>query len=202
MTVKYYQWKKKKKIGILAEDRHNIFVVHGFKPTTKLKLVERTEALRVLTLLAVVASPRTGGVQGCRLAAAADPEITPEHQSCRHLASTNPPATSTVRITGPGHSQARWIFCGLPSDGEEAGSTKYQLRNHTKVWGEIYVFIAGCDMKIFFVEGTLFCSAYHRLVPGEQDIFCDDLNYQVCADFHMPLQNEHITHTLQHYTAY
>ena len=82
---------EKKKIALLAKGRHNIFVVHGFKPTTKLKLVERTEALRVLTLLAVVASPRTGGVQGCRLAAAADPEITPEHQSCRHLASTIQP---------------------------------------------------------------------------------------------------------------
>ena len=126
-----YPWKK-----IKSHFWQKGNTVYGFKTTTKLKLVERSEGLRVLTLLAVVASPRTGGVQGCRLAAAADPEITPEHQSCRHLASTNPPATSTVRITGPGHSQARWIFCGLPSDGEEAGSTKYQLRNHIKVWGK------------------------------------------------------------------
>ena len=128
----------------------------------------------------------------CRVAA------WPQQQTRRLLQSTSRVATSHPPIQ-PQQVQLQWIFCGLPSDGEEAGSTKYQLRNHIKVWGEIYVFIAGCDMKIFFVEGTLFCSAYHRLVPGEQDIFCDDLNYQVCADFHMPLQNEHITHT--HYNT-
>ena len=87
------------KISLLAKGRHNIFV-HGFKPTTKLKLVERSEALRVLTLLAVVASPRTGGVQGCRLAAAAEPEITPEPGPCTI------PATSRV-ATEPSHSSTR-----------------------------------------------------------------------------------------------
>ena len=88
-----YPWKK-----IKSHFWQKGNTVYGFKTTTKLKLVERSEGLRVLTLLAIVASPRTGGVQGCRLAAAADPEITPEHQSCRHLASTNPPATSTVTM--------------------------------------------------------------------------------------------------------
>ena len=172
------------KISLLAKGRHNIFV-HGFKPTTKLKLVERSEALRVLTLLAVVASPRTGGVQGCRLAAAAEPEITPEPGPCTIAPSpppvvsppspaTHPPATSTVTMDLLWSSFRRrrgWV-------------NKISTPKPHKGMGKIYIFIAGCDMKIFLVEGTLFCSAYHRLVPGEQDIFCDELNYQVCADFH------------------
>ena len=27
--------------------------------------------------------------------------------------------------------------------------------------------------------GSTYCTAYHRLVTGEQEIFCDQINYQV-----------------------
>ena len=57
----------------------------------------------------------------------AGPLHHPRHQSCRHRAQ---PLINQQQV------QLQWIFCGLPSDGEEAGSIKYQLRNHRKVWGK------------------------------------------------------------------
>ena len=30
-----------------------------------------------------------------------------------------------------------------------------------------------------YIPGPTYCTAYHRLVTGEQEIFCDELNYQV-----------------------
>ena len=30
-----------------------------------------------------------------------------------------------------------------------------------------------------YIAGPTYCTAYHRLVTGEQEIFCDELNYQV-----------------------
>ena len=29
------------------------------------------------------------------------------------------------------------------------------------------------------ILGATYCTAYHRLVTGEQEVFCDELTYQV-----------------------